>query len=904
MTQFIQAVALGVLIGGIYALMASGLTLIFGVLRIVNIAQGAFLILVATFTWWLWHTTGIDPILASVITTPLMFGLGWALHRFVIWRISGSPPSMAVLLTFGLALVVEGVLNVVAGNRFRSATPSYFEESFRVGGILLPKAQTYGFLAAVVVLGALYLVLTRTWTGRAIRATSQNPSAAALVGISAASTAALAFALGSASAGVGGSILSTLYPFFPASHYDWIARLLGIVVLGGLGSLPGALVGALTLGLAETLTATRLAAVVDARLLPGDHGRPAGPPAGHLRRETPGGRGMTERSERHDRQVLGLWSGREGMTWRKHLIPGIVLLALLLYPVVNPWYPYPQGVMLLAFLLAIQASGWNIISGYAGYISLGHSMFLGLGSYTAAIIALHTGVNPLWVAPLGGVVAVIVAVVAGAVVLRTRGHAFVIITIALLLAAQIVATNWKSLTNGSDGITLELPFWDSDIQNIPFYYLFLGLLVLTVLFSAWIARTKLGTGLVAIREDEGKAASIGVNTTIFKILAYAASAFFIGAAGGVYAYFQTFLNPVGSFAILGSVLIVLSALLGGRGTLYGPVLGAFIVSLLSEGATVFGGGNSARVLLLGSILVAVVLFLPAGLLPTIGKAWRKRHPIATEFTDQSGALAVAASTAVRSFSPDAGPLLEVRGITKRFGGLTAVDHADLVVRQGSITGLIGPNGSGKTTLFNLITGTFAADEGTVVLAGERIDKLKPWTRGHRGLGRTFQVTRLFKDMTVLQNVVAPLPDSKPSTIFKDAVSGAEADRARELLDIVGLGRFGAQKAGSLSYGQQKLVELAQVLMLQPRLILLDEPAGGVNPSLLGRLTEVIRELNASGVTFLVVEHNIPLVLDLCDEVHVFARGKPIASGPPGAIRNDPVVLDAYLGDDWRIDAHA
>ncbi len=256
MAQLLQALTLGVLIGGIYALMASGLTLIFGVLRIINIAQGAFLILVATLTWWLWRTIGIDPILAAVITTPLMFGAGWLLYRFVIVRIRGQAPSMSVLLTFGLALVIEGFLNVVAGNKFRSATPSYFEESFRVGGVLLPKAQVYGFLAAVVVLGALYLVLTRTWTGRAIRATSQNPSAAALVGIGATATAALAFALGSASAGVGGSILSVLYPFFPASHYDWISRLLGIVVLGGMGSLPGALVGALVLGLAETLTAT------------------------------------------------------------------------------------------------------------------------------------------------------------------------------------------------------------------------------------------------------------------------------------------------------------------------------------------------------------------------------------------------------------------------------------------------------------------------------------------------------------------------------------------------------------------------------------------------------------------------------------------------------------------------
>jgi branched-chain amino acid transport system permease protein len=256
MAQLVQALVLGLLIGGVYALMASGLTLIFGVMRIINIAQGAFLVVVATFTWWLWRETGVDPILAAVVTTPLMFGLGWLLYRLVVSRIRGQPPSMSVLLTFGIALVLEGVLNVVAGNKFKSAAPGYFEESFAVGSIHLPKPQVYGFLAAVVVLAGLYVVLTRTWAGRAIRATSQNPSAAALVGVSASGTAALAFALGSASAGVGGSILSVLYPFFPASHYDWISRLLGIVVLGGMGSLPGAMVGALALGLAETLTAT------------------------------------------------------------------------------------------------------------------------------------------------------------------------------------------------------------------------------------------------------------------------------------------------------------------------------------------------------------------------------------------------------------------------------------------------------------------------------------------------------------------------------------------------------------------------------------------------------------------------------------------------------------------------
>jgi ABC-type branched-subunit amino acid transport system ATPase component/ABC-type branched-subunit amino acid transport system permease subunit len=587
---------------------------------------------------------------------------------------------------------------------------------------------------------------------------------------------------------------------------------------------------------------------------------------------------------------------------RAHLVAGVCLLVLALYPVVNPWKPYPQGVLLLGFLLAIQASSWNIISGYGGYTSLGHSMFLGLGSYTAGILALRWGVNPLWVAPLGGVTALVIAVVIGSVVLRTRGHAFVIITIAMLLAAQILAANFKSLTQGSDGITLQLPFWGRDFQNIPFYYVFLGLLVLTVLFSAWLRRTKFGAGLVAIREDEGKAASIGVNTTRFKIVAYAASAFMIGTAGGVYAYYLTFINPVGSFAILGSVTIVLATLTGGRGTLYGPVIGAFIVNLVSEASTVYGGGSQSRVLIFGIALMAVVLFLPRGILPTAEAWWRKRHPVEVEYTDQAGALSrTKLTTYERTREAPAGdrPLLEVRGVSKRFGGLTAVDDAGLVVQPGTITALIGPNGSGKTTLFNLITGGMTADSGEIWFDGRRIDGMRPWKRGHLGLGRTYQVTRLFKEMTVQQNVVAPLPDSRWRTMFAGAVHGHEAERARDLLDIVGLGRMADQPAGALSYGQQKLVELAQVMMLQPRLILLDEPAGGVNPSLLGRLTEVIRELNRGGVTFLIVEHNIPLVLELCDPVVVFSRGAPIAEGPPEMIRQDPVVLDAYLGDDWR-----
>jgi ABC-type branched-subunit amino acid transport system ATPase component/ABC-type branched-subunit amino acid transport system permease subunit len=643
------------------------------------------------------------------------------------------------------------------------------------------------------------------------------------------------------------------------------------------------------------------------------------------------------------------------MITRRRLLIAAPFAVLALYPVIWPYDVYRHTVLLLAFLLAIQAVSWNIISGYAGYISLGHTAFLGLGSYTAGIVGVHTGLNPFLTAPLGGLVAVAVALVIGSVVLRTRGHAFVIITIALLFAAQIIAINWSSLTNGSDGITLELPFWSRDFQNVPFYYFFLLILSLTIGLSALIRRTKFGTGLIAIREDEGKAAAIGVNTTRYKNAAFCASAFFIGVAGTGYAYFLTFLNPVGAFNVLGSVMIVLAALVGGRGTLWGPVVGAFIVSFSSEAATVVGGGSQTRVLLFGAALVLVVVFLPAGLLPTIEHWWRRRHPRAVEFIDQAAALGggrveltvrraeapagaelgvrrpeapagvelgvrraeapagvelgarrpeVAAGVELSARRPEAAaeverrPLLELRGVTKRFGGLVAVDNVDLTVPAGCVTALIGPNGSGKTTLFNLVTGAMRADAGEIWFDGRRIDRLRPWTRGHLGLGRTFQVTRLFKSMTVLQNVVAPLPEARWRTMLASAVRGQEADRARELLGFVGLERFAGQPAGSLSYGQQKLVELAQVLMMEPKLILLDEPAGGVNPSLVARLAEVVRDLNEQGISFLVVEHNIPMVLDLCDPVVVFSRGAAIAEGAPAIIRNDPVVLEAYLGVDW------
>ena len=256
MTQFAQTLVLGLLIGGVYALLASGLTLIFGVMNIINVAHGAFLILAAFVTYSVWSATGVDPLVTIAVTTPAMFAFGWVLYRYAVRRIRAAGPAPSVLLTFSIALLLEGVMGLVWGNTSHAVRPDYFNQSFHVGEIFLPKAQVYACLVAIGVLTALYAFLSHTWAGRAIRSSAVNPTGARMVGVDIGAVAALTFAIGVATTGAGGSLVSVLYPFLPGSHYVWISRLLGVIVLGGMGSLPGAVIGALLIGVGEAMTST------------------------------------------------------------------------------------------------------------------------------------------------------------------------------------------------------------------------------------------------------------------------------------------------------------------------------------------------------------------------------------------------------------------------------------------------------------------------------------------------------------------------------------------------------------------------------------------------------------------------------------------------------------------------
>jgi ABC-type branched-subunit amino acid transport system permease subunit len=295
-------------------------------------------------------------------------------------------------------------------------------------------------------------------------------------------------------------------------------------------------------------------------------------------------------------------------------------IPLLIFLLAYPWIwraPYFHVLGFNILLFATMATSWNIMGGYTGYKSLGHSAFFGLGAYLVALAAVHWGWNPLWSAPILALVVALVAVALGWIMVRTSGSAFVIATIAMLLIFRLLALNLRSITKGAPGLSQPLPPWTPEFSRMPFFYYMLVWMILAVLVSAYIRRSRFGLGLLAIRDDEGKAQMVGVNTTLYKVLAFAISAYFVGLGGGVWSYFTTHISPVFAFDILVGVDMILMTMIGGLGTLWGPVLGAFILIPLSDLLLFNFGSTSIHVAIFGFLMAAVILFLPRGILPTV-----------------------------------------------------------------------------------------------------------------------------------------------------------------------------------------------------------------------------------------------------------------------------------------------
>jgi branched-chain amino acid transport system permease protein len=564
-------------------------------------------------------------------------------------------------------------------------------------------------------------------------------------------------------------------------------------------------------------------------------------------------------------------------------VVAVAIAALATVPLAASGYHVELGISLL--YLSILATAWALFSGPTRYVSLATAAFFGIGAYSTAVL---TDLLP-WplVLVAAAVIGCAVALVVGLSTLRLSGMYFVIFSFGLSeLIAQLV-TWYEVNVHGSVGRYI---FADTTSEGI--YWRLLAMLA-AVLAAGWLIRhSRLGLAVRVIGQDETVARHVGIDATRAKLVLFAVSATFMALTGAIIAPRWTYISPAIAFNPVISFEVVIMALFGGAGALFGPLLGAVPLVLLFE-VLIASFPNSFSIVL-GCVFVLIVYALPHGVIGAL----RERVPALRRAALATTMSAVAETAtgfvwrrAAARQEASAAPVLQLDNIRKAFGGLVAVDGLGFDLKRGEILGLIGPNGSGKTTALNLISGALTADSGEIRLEGHAIAALPVHRIAQRGVARTFQLVRVLPDSTCLENVIAGLA-------FHTAVLwGLKAEsRARVLLSRVGLGDKIETPAGQLTYIDQKRLELARALALKPDLLLLDEWLAGLNPTELQDGIALVKMLRDEGLTIIIVEHVMDAIRSLCDRCVVMSAGRKIAEGPPSAVLADPEVIRAYLGD--------
>jgi branched-chain amino acid transport system permease protein len=552
---------------------------------------------------------------------------------------------------------------------------------------------------------------------------------------------------------------------------------------------------------------------------------------------------------------------------------------------------YDLRIFTLAGVYALLTLGFQFIFGHAGALALTQGTFFGLGAYVAALLALNFGWGFAATAPLAIVGPVLLALVVAAPVLRLESHYFALATLGIGQVMLLVAIHWQSLTGGANGLPgvpgVVLFGWAVP-RGLPLAAFVWGLVALGALLAWRLTGGLLGRAYTVMRENDIAAMSLGIDIWHLRFVAFLLSAVYAGIAGALYVHTIRVISPeVLEFHVMVAALTM--AVVGGRNRVAGAILGAFLLVHLPEW---FRFLDKYYLVAYGAVLLAMIVVAPWGLVGGLERLRARLVPDAPRPPPRAVPLAA------RGHAAAGGPILEVRNLSIGFGGVRALDGVSLALERGEIFGLIGPNGSGKTTLLNCVTRIYTPQSGAIVFAGEEVTRLAPYEVARRGVARTFQSVNLIDDLSSLDNVAVARAGVERTGVRR-ALAGDGLERARAhamaLLERLDLAEVAMQPCGGLAYGLKRRVEIARALALEPRLLLLDEPAAGLNGAEQADLARRLRALAADGLTLLVIEHNMPFLMPLAQRMACLDYGRLIASGTAAEIRAHPRVIEAYLG---------
>ncbi|MDE2516251.1 MAG: branched-chain amino acid ABC transporter ATP-binding protein/permease [Rhodospirillales bacterium] len=567
--------------------------------------------------------------------------------------------------------------------------------------------------------------------------------------------------------------------------------------------------------------------------------------------------------------------------WRGLPATALALIGACILAAIAPDQNYYLNVVMQAVTYAIGVAGLVVVLGYCGQISLTQAGFFGMGAYVLAILTVHQGV-PFFLAALAAMaICGLFGLLLGFASLRLGGHYLAMVTISFQVILTLVLTNWIGLTGGPDGVSgIPRP------ALLAGTHLYLGfclvMLVLTVFYTWRLKTGRLGRAMQAVRDNELAAGTCGINIFRTKVISFGISAVLGGLGGALFAGAFSYVSP-DQFTFDESIVMLTMALLGGVQSPFGAVLGTFTLIILPEWLRFL---KQAYLAVYGAAVILIMIFMPEGVW-----GWASVRFGRMPGTPGEGAVAPLPLFAVQQ-SEDAAPVLQVTDLAMHFGGVKALDGVSFTVRRGAAHALIGPNGSGKTTFLNVISGLYRATSGSVRLGNATLDGLAAHERTRLGMTRTYQNIRVFRGMSVLENVM--IGAERPGN---DARTAPEVmARALAALDFVGLRAEAMQPVGALPYGHQRYVEIARALAGSPDLLLLDEPAAGLNSTEKQELSQLLCRLKGHGLTILVIEHDMKLIEAVADHITVLNFGKCIADDTPRAVLSHPDVIAAYLGE--------